>query len=91
MQDAAVQESMGPIVDRTKERLVSTDVGIIMARGRLILAAKALSEKGVLPPGVNPEHQRVRSASVILPPDQPFKIAAGEALIAQPAVAPASV
>jgi phenylpropionate dioxygenase-like ring-hydroxylating dioxygenase large terminal subunit len=91
MQDAAVQESMGPIVDRTKERLVSTDVGIIMARGRLILAAKALSERGVVPPGVDPLHQRIRSASVILAADQPFKIAAAEALIAQPAVAPASV
>ena len=90
MQDAAIQESMGPIVDRTKERLVSTDTGIIMARGRLILAVKAL-EKGVVPPGVNPAHQRVRSASIILPPDQPFKVGADEALIARPAVAPTSV
>jgi len=91
MQDAAVQESMGPVVDRTKERLVSTDVGIIMARGRLLLAVKAFSEKGIVPPGVNPEHQRVRSAAVILPPDQPFKVAAAGALIAHPAVAPASI
>jgi phthalate 4,5-dioxygenase len=91
MQDASVQESMGPIVDRTKERLVSTDNGIIMARVRMILAVKALTEKGVTPPGVDPAHQRVRSASIILPPDQPFKIAASEALTARPAVAPASV
>jgi phenylpropionate dioxygenase-like ring-hydroxylating dioxygenase large terminal subunit len=91
MQDAAVQESMGPVVDRTKERLVSTDVGIIMARGRLLLAVKAFSEKGIVPPGVNPEHQRVRSAAVILPPDQPFKVAAAAALIAHRSVAPASV
>jgi len=91
MQDASVQESMGPIVDRTKERLVSTDNGIIMARVRMILAVKALTDKGVTPPGVDPAHQRVRSAAIILPPDQPFKIAAGEALTARPAVAPASV
>jgi hypothetical protein len=91
MQDAAVQESMGPIVDRTKERLVSTDNGIIMARVRMILAVKALTDKGVTPPGVDPLHQRVRSASIILPPDQAFKIAASEALIARPAVAPMSV
>ena len=26
MQDASLQESMGPIVDRTKENLVSTDI-----------------------------------------------------------------
>src|SRR5262249_27263018 len=91
MQDASVQESMGPIVDRTKERLVSTDNGIIMARVRMILAVKALTDKGVTPPGVDPAHQRVRSAAIILPPDQPSKIAAGEGLTARRAVAPASV
>jgi hypothetical protein len=91
MQDASVQESMGPIVDRTKETLVSTDSGIIMARQRLLRALEALSEQGVTPPGVSLEHQRVRSAAVVLPPDQPFKDAAREALIAHPGVAPASV
>ncbi len=33
-----------------------------------------------MPPGVDIAHQKVRSASVILPPDQPFKDAAKEAL-----------
>ena len=91
MQDASLQESMGPIVDRTKENLVSTDNGIIMARHRLIQAAKALAEKGITPPGVALAHQRVRSASVILAPDQPFKDAAREALTVQPGTAPATV
>jgi phthalate 4,5-dioxygenase len=36
MQDASLQESKAPIVDRTKENLVSTDNGIIMARHCLI-------------------------------------------------------
>ena len=45
MQDASLQESMGPIVDRTKENLVSTDNGIIMARHRLLRAAKALTTR----------------------------------------------
>ena len=80
MQDASLQESMGPIIDRTKENLVSTDNGIIMARHRLMRAAKALVDKGVSPPGVEPAHQRVRSASVVLPPDQPFKDAARDAV-----------
>jgi phenylpropionate dioxygenase-like ring-hydroxylating dioxygenase large terminal subunit len=61
MQDASVQESMGPVVDRTKENLVGTDNGIIMARHRLMRAAKALAEKDVMPPGRTPEHQSVRS------------------------------
>ena len=91
MQDASLQESMGPIVDRTKENLVSTDNGIIMARHRLLRAAKALLEKGTLPPGRDPEHQRVRSAAVVLPGDRPFKEAATEALVARAGVAHASV
>ena len=91
MQDASLQESMGPIVDRTKENLVSTDNGIIMARHRLMRAAKALAEKGVVPPGVDLAHQRVRSASVILSPDRPFKDAAREALIVREGTALATV
>jgi len=91
MQDASMQESMGPIVDRTKEHLVSTDTGIIMARQRLLRAVKALVENGVTPPGADPVHQKVRSAAVILPPDQPFKDGAREDMIARPSVAPTSV
>ena len=90
IQDGSLQESMGPIVDRTKENLVSTDNGIIMARHRLMKAAKELA-KGFSPPGVDTAHQKVRSASVILPPDQPFKEAAREALTVRKGVAPASV
>ena len=44
IQDASVQESMGPIADRSKENLVSTDNAIIMARLRLRKAAQAVQE-----------------------------------------------
>ena len=91
MQDASLQESMGPIVDRAKENLVSTDNGIIMARHRLLRAIRNLMEKDVLPPGVDISHQRVRSASLVLPPDQPFKDAGKEALMVRPGVAHSSV
>ncbi len=91
MQDASLQESMGPIVDRTKENLVSTDNGIIMARHRLLKAARALREKGTVPPGVDPDHHRVRSAAVILAAEQAFKDAAKDDLIARPGVAQSSV
>jgi phenylpropionate dioxygenase-like ring-hydroxylating dioxygenase large terminal subunit len=91
MQDASIQESMGPIVDRTKENLVSTDNGIIMARHRLMKAARALAEKGAPPPGTDPATHRVRSASVILGPADVFKEAAREALLAAPGKAHASV
>jgi phthalate 4,5-dioxygenase len=91
MQDASLQESMGPIVDRTKENLVSTDNGIIMARHRTLKAIKALAETGAIPPGVDPAHQRVRSAAVVLPPDQPFTDGAREALGVRAGVAHATV
>ena len=91
MQDASLQESMGPVVDRMKENLVSTDNGIIMARHRLLRAVKALMDKDVQPPGMDLAHQRVRSAAVVLPPDRPFMEAAKEALSVRAGVAHASV
>ncbi|MDU8941774.1 aromatic ring-hydroxylating dioxygenase subunit alpha [Ovoidimarina sediminis] len=91
MQDASLQESMGPIIDRTKENLVSTDNGIIMARHRLRKACEALRDKGVLPPGREPEHQKVRSAARVLPPDEAFKEAMKEDLTARPGVKQTSV
>jgi phthalate 4,5-dioxygenase oxygenase subunit len=91
IQDGSLQESMGPTIDRTKENLVSTDNGIIMARHRLMRAAKELIEKGKAPPGGDVAHQRVRSAAVVLPPDRPFKDAAKEQLTVREGIAPASV
>ena len=79
MQDASVQESMGPIQDRTKENLVSTDNAIIMARHRLRQSALAL-QKGVAPPGLSTECHRVRSATFVLPIDVPFDKAKREDL-----------
>lgn len=91
MQDASLQESMGPIADRTQEHLTATDKGIAMARMRLLKAVQALAEKGETPPGVDPAHHRVRSAAVILPPDEPFKEAARDALTVRPGEPHASV
>jgi nitrite reductase/ring-hydroxylating ferredoxin subunit len=85
MQDASLQESMGPVVDRRRENLVSTDNAIIMARMLVKKAALAL-QKGVEPRGAEPEHHRVRSASFVLPVDQPFAKTKAEDLIARPGV-----
>jgi phenylpropionate dioxygenase-like ring-hydroxylating dioxygenase large terminal subunit len=65
MQDASIQESMGPIQDRTKEHLCATDKGIVMTRRILLRAAKAAAEGGAVP-ATEPEAQRVRSASIEL-------------------------
>jgi phthalate 4,5-dioxygenase len=42
-QDLAVQESMGPICDRSKEHLGSSDLGIIATRRRIMRTAELLS------------------------------------------------
>ena len=85
MQDASLQESMGPIQDRTRENLVSTDNGIIMARQRLMKAAKALMENPSMDlPGLSPEDQKVRSVAVLLKRDQVYKEAAKEHFKAVP-------
>ena len=91
MQDASLQESMGPIVDRTKERLVSTDAGIIKARQKLRKAAIALRDEGVMPPGVDPAHHRVRSAAIVLPKEDSFIESSREAVAASPGVRQSSV
>jgi phthalate 4,5-dioxygenase len=91
IQDGSLQESMGAIVDRTQENLVATDRGIVLARQRLIRAATELVEKDTVPPGVDVAHQRVRSASVILPPGRPYDKAASEALRVREGEAPATV
>ncbi len=91
MQDASLQESMGPIVDRTKENLVSTDNGIIMARQRLRKAVVALRDHGVTPPGVDPAHHRVRSAAIVLPKEADFIEHTRQALTVTPGVKQTSV
>jgi hypothetical protein len=52
LQDAAVHESMGAIVDRTREQLGSSDAMIMRVRRRLLAAATALRQRGETPPGV---------------------------------------
>jgi hypothetical protein len=76
-QDASLQESMGPIQDRTKERLLSTDKGIVMARRMLEEAATALvhsAHAGYVPPALAASTQQVRAAGVLLPRDQDPKV-----------------
>jgi hypothetical protein len=77
IQDAAVQESMGPIEDRSRENLVSTDNGIIMTRKRLLDAARA-NAQGSDPPGLDPAAQKVRAVSMVAPRNVPFATALAE-------------
>jgi hypothetical protein len=90
MQDASLQESMGPIQDRTRENLCPTDRGIVMARRRLLDAARA-NREGKPVPALRAEEQRVRSCSLELPRDQHFSEHARHGLFAPPDTDPVSV
>lgn len=79
-QDAAVQESQGPIADRSMERLGSSDAAIIATRQILLKTVKNFRD-GIHPPALEPESHHVRSASVVLPEGVPFQIGAKELLV----------
>jgi phenylpropionate dioxygenase-like ring-hydroxylating dioxygenase large terminal subunit len=68
VQDQAITESMGPILDRSIEHVGMADVMIIRVRRRLLAAARALAERGVTPPAVDdPDAYLQRAGGVILP------------------------
>ncbi len=68
LQDQAVTESMGPVYDRTREHLGTSDAMVIRTRKRLLDAARALRDRGQIPPGVDdPRVYAVRSGGVVLP------------------------
>jgi phenylpropionate dioxygenase-like ring-hydroxylating dioxygenase large terminal subunit len=73
VQDGAITWSQGPIVDRTREHLGTTDSMVIRVRRRLLAAAKALRENGIVPPGVDePGMYRQRSGWALVPEDKDF-------------------
>ena len=65
-QDQAVQESMGPIVDRSTENLAASDMAIVVARRMLLGAADTVSDGGD-PPGLSESYYRLRAIDSILP------------------------
>jgi phenylpropionate dioxygenase-like ring-hydroxylating dioxygenase large terminal subunit len=84
VQDQAIQESQGRIVDRTRERLGTSDTAIIQVRRRLLAAARALHDHDAPAPGQDPEAFRVRSASVVVPPGESWVEAAMPRLVPEP-------
>jgi phenylpropionate dioxygenase-like ring-hydroxylating dioxygenase large terminal subunit len=65
-QDVSMTEGMGPLYDRTRERLSPSDVAIIRVRRQLIAAVKRLRREGRLA-RARPEAYRVRPVCVVLP------------------------
>jgi phthalate 4,5-dioxygenase len=66
IQDRAIQEAMGPIVDRSREHLGPADRAIIQAR-RLLLDATKVTAEGGTPQGVEPTYGGLAAAEAVLP------------------------
>lgn len=82
-QDMAITEGMGPIVDRSREYLGTTDKAIIAMRKMLLNATYAV-ERGETPPGVDPEkHRSVRPVDRRLPANVDWREALADELVAK--------
>ena len=69
VQDGAMQESMGPIVDRSGEHLAASDAAIIRMRKCLLKAARALESHQEPPPGAfEPELYFAHGDQMLLDP-----------------------
>ncbi len=71
VQDSGIQESMGPIADRTAEHLLAGDAAIVKLRALLLQTLKDHAAGKPLP-GIDPKSFRVRSARYETPPGDDF-------------------
>jgi phthalate 4,5-dioxygenase len=69
-QDFSVQEGMGGIVDRTREHLGSSDIGIAAMRRRLLKAAADLQEGAPPHAALHGEAYHIRSVELMLGADE---------------------
>ena len=72
IQDRAIQETMGPIVDRSKEQLGPADRAIIVAR-QLLLQAIRTHQDGGVPPGITDAYYTARATESVVPNDVDWK------------------
>jgi phthalate 4,5-dioxygenase oxygenase subunit len=72
IQDRAIQESMGRVVDRSREHLGPADKAIIQAR-RLLLGAVKTVEAGGTPAGVGPTYYPLRASEGVIPRDADWR------------------
>ena len=82
-QDMAVQESMEPVVDRSKEHLGTSDTAIIAYRRLLLRLSQELQDGKEPAAATASEAFRVRSASLVLNRETEFDQGAAEDLLAR--------
>ena len=77
VQDAAAQSGVSAIVDRSRETLGTTDIGIVRTRRQLLAAIKALEADGTRPASaVDPASTMWRAVSITIPAGSDWKPAA---------------
>jgi phthalate 4,5-dioxygenase oxygenase subunit len=75
VEDIAVEESMGPIYDRTKEHLGTSDVAVIRMRRLMIDSARELVANGTPPVGLREpvDYSKLTADEGMLPIDAPWE------------------
>jgi hypothetical protein len=82
-QDFAVQEGMGPIVDRSREHLGTSDKAIIAMRQLLLEATDAVAN-GQAPRGVRAaSHRHGRALDHLVPKGADWRVALKDELLAK--------
>jgi phthalate 4,5-dioxygenase oxygenase subunit len=68
-QDIAMWETMGPIADRTRERLGASDLAVVEFRKMMVDAAREMRDKGVAIGRTTPHipHASIRSSEGVVP------------------------
>jgi phthalate 4,5-dioxygenase len=69
IEDAMIQESMGPLYDRTKENLGATDLAVVRMRRLMLASVRRFSESGENPLGLSEpiDYASLRAAELMLP------------------------
>ena len=67
MQDLAITDSMGPVVDRTKEHLGTGDILVVRVRRFLLKMARQIEDSDTAMPGDNRNYTQIDTRMVIAP------------------------
>jgi phthalate 4,5-dioxygenase oxygenase subunit len=75
MEDAVVQESMGPIYDRRKEHLGVSDMAVVRMRRLMLQSVHDFVESGKTPLGlgVPVDYKKLRAEEALVPLDTPWQ------------------
>ncbi|MDE0781126.1 MAG: hypothetical protein OSB67_10300, partial [Alphaproteobacteria bacterium] len=71
VEDAVIQESMGPIYDRSTEHLGTTDIAVVRMRRLMLQAVRGFMKDGKPPLGLNEQipYERLRAEEAVISQD----------------------